>query len=81
MDGSIYKYKARLVIKDYKHTECLDYFDTYSPMMRINSVRMMLVIATLKNLEVHRMDVKIVFLNGELDEEIYIELLDCFSAP
>ena len=81
VDGSIDKSKTRLVIKGYKHTECLDYFDTYSPMMRINSIRMMLAIATLKNLEVRQMDVKIVFLNGELDEEIYIELLDCFSAP
>ena len=42
VDGSIDKYKTRLVIKGYKQTEGLDYFDTYSPMMRINSIKMVL---------------------------------------
>ena len=53
VDRSIDKYKARLVIKGYKQTEGLDYFDTYSPMTRINSIRMVLVIAALRNLEVY----------------------------
>ena len=69
VDGSIDKYKARLVIKGYKQTEGLDYFDTYSPITRINSIRMVLEIAALRNLEVHKMDVKIAFLNGDLEEE------------
>ena len=73
VDGSIDMYKARLVIKSYKQTEGLDYFDTYSPVMRINSIRMVLAIATLRNLEVHQMDVKTTFLNGDLEEEIYME--------
>ena len=64
-DWSIDKYKARLVIKGYRQTEGLDYFDTYSPVTRINSIRMVL-----SNLEVHQMDVKTAFLNGDLDEEI-----------
>ena len=72
-DGLIDKYKERLVIKGYRKTEGLDYFDTYSLVMRINSIRMVLVIAALKNLEVHQMDVKTTFLNGKLDEEIYME--------
>ena len=67
------KYKARLVTKDYKQTEDLYYFDTYSPVMRINCIRMVLAIATLRNLKVHQMDVKKTFLNGELNEEIYME--------
>ena len=50
VDGSINKYKARLVIKSYKQTECLDYFDTYSLVMIINSISMMIAIATLINL-------------------------------
>ena len=54
VDGSIDKYKARLVIKGYKQTEGLDFFfDTYSPITRINSIRMVLAIAALRNLEVH----------------------------
>ena len=63
VDGLIDKYKARLVIKGYKQTEGLDYFDTYSPVMRINSIRMVLAIDVLRNLEVHQMDVKTTFMN------------------
>ena len=72
-DGTIEKYKARLVIKGYKQKEGLDYFDTYSPVTRITSIRMILAIAALRNLEVHQMDVKTAFLNGDLEEEIYME--------
>ena len=66
------------MIKGYMQTEDLDYFDSYCPMTRINSIRMMLAIATLRNLEVHQMDVKTTFLNGELDEEIYMEQPESF---
>ena len=69
-DGTIEKYKARLVIKGYRQKEGLDYFDTFSPVSRITSIRMILAIAALRNLEVHQMDVKIAFLNGDHDEEI-----------
>ena len=80
VDGSIVKYKARLVIKGYKQTEGLNYFDTYYPVTRINSIRMMLAIAALRNLEVHQMDVKTTFLNGDLDDEIYMEQSEGFST-
>ena len=69
------------MIKGYRQTEGLDYFDTYSPVTRINSIRMVLAIAALKDLEVHQMDVKIAFLNGDLNEEIYMEQPEGFSAP
>ena len=62
--GSIDKYKARLVIKGYRQTEGLDYFDTYSPMTKINSIKMVLTIVALRYLEIYQMDVKTVFLNG-----------------
>ena len=73
VDGSIDKYKARLVIKGYKQTKGLDYFDTYSLVTRINSIRMVLPIDALRNLELHHMDAKTAFLNGDLEEEIYME--------
>ena len=50
VDGSIDKYKARLVIKGYKQTKGLDYFDTYFSITRINSIRMVLAIVALRNL-------------------------------
>ena len=66
------------MVKGYKQTKGLNYFDTYSPMTRINSIRMVPAIAELRNLEVHQMDVKTVFLNGDLDEEIYMKQPDGF---
>ena len=72
--------KQDFFIKGYKQTEGLDYFDTYPPMTRINFIRMVLAIAALRNLEVHQIDVKIAFLNGDLDEEIYMEQPKGFSA-
>ena len=52
--------------------EGLDYFDTYSPVTRITSIRMLIALAAVYRLEIHQMDVKTIFLNGELEEEIYI---------
>ena len=52
-DGSIDKYKSRLVIKGYKQKEGLDYFDTYSPVTRISSIRMLIAIVAIHNLEIH----------------------------
>ncbi|KAD2804053.1 hypothetical protein E3N88_37430 [Mikania micrantha] len=80
-DGSIDKYKARLVIKGFRQKEGVDYFDTYSPVTRITSIRLVLAIAALRNLEVHQMDVKTAFLNGDLEEEIYMEQPEGFSTP
>ncbi|KAK9100306.1 hypothetical protein Scep_023736 [Stephania cephalantha] len=72
-DGTIEKYKARLVAKGYRQKEGLDYFDTYSPVSRITSIRMLISIAALYDMEIHQMDVKTSFLNGELEEEIYMD--------
>nr|GEW07400.1 isochorismate synthase, chloroplastic [Tanacetum cinerariifolium] len=80
-DGTIDKYKARLVIKGYRQHEGLDYFDTYSPVTRITSIRMVLAIAALRILEVHQMDVKIAFLSGDLEEDIYMNQPEGFIAP
>ena len=80
-DGSIDKYKDILVIKGYKQKEGLDYFDTYSPVARISSIQMLIAIASIHNLEIHQMDVKTVFLNGDLDEEIYMKQPEGFIVP
>ncbi|GJZ24426.1 calcineurin B-like protein 4 [Tanacetum coccineum] len=77
----IAKHKARLVIKEFRQREGLDYIDTYSFVTRITSTRMVLAIAALRNLEVHLMDVKPTFLNGDLEEEIYMNQPQGFIAP
>ncbi|KAB2610477.1 DNA polymerase zeta catalytic subunit-like [Pyrus ussuriensis x Pyrus communis] len=72
-DGTIDKFKARLVAKGYRQKEGLDYFDTYSPVSCITSIRILIAIAVVYNFDIHQMDVKTTFLNGELDEKIYME--------
>ena len=57
-DGTIDKYKTRLVAKGYKQKQNVDYFDTYSPVTRIASIRILFVIASIYKLIVHQMDVK-----------------------
>ncbi|CAN6331738.1 unnamed protein product [Urochloa humidicola] len=69
-DGTIDKYKARLVTKGYTQKEGEDFFDTYSPVASMTTIRALLSLATLYGLIIHQMDV---FLNGELDEEIYMD--------
>ncbi|KAL0346535.1 UNVERIFIED_CONTAM: Retrovirus-related Pol polyprotein from transposon TNT 1-94 [Sesamum calycinum] len=80
-DGSIDKYKVRLIAKGFKQKEGLDFFDTYSPVTRITSIRVLIDVAALYDLEIHQMDVKTAFLNGELDEEIYMEQPEGFVVP
>jgi hypothetical protein len=72
-DGTTEKYKARLVAKGYSQKEGEDFFDTYSSIARMTTIRVLLSLVASYGLLVHQMDVKIAFLNGELDEKIYME--------
>jgi hypothetical protein len=77
-NGTIERYKARLVIKGYSQKEGEEFFDTYSPVARWTIIHVLLSLAASHGLLVHQMDVT--FINGELDEEIYIEQLVGFVA-
>src|SRR5262249_46094582 len=79
-DGSIDKYKARLVAKGFKQKEGIDYFDTYSPVARMTTIRVLVALASIYDLKIHQMDVKTAFLNGELEEEIYMDQPEGFVA-
>nr|GEV86959.1 zinc finger, CCHC-type [Tanacetum cinerariifolium] len=81
VDGSIDKYKARLVIQGFRQKEGIDFFDTYAPVARITTIRLLLALAAIHNLVIHQMDVKTAFLNGDLDEEIYIKQPEGFVMP
>jgi hypothetical protein len=70
--GTIDKYKAMLVAKGYTQKESEYLFDTYSPIARLTTIRVLLSLATSHGMLVHQMDVKMTFLNGELEEEIYM---------
>ena len=72
-DGSIEKYKARLVAKGFTQKQNIDYFDTFAPVTRISSIRVLIALASIHKLFIHQMDVKTAFLNGDLEEEIYME--------
>ena len=80
-DGSIQTFKARLVAKGFRQKEGIDYFDTYAPVARTTTIRVLFALASLHNLYVHQMDVKTTILNGDLDEEVYMEQPEGFVLP
>ena len=71
--GTLNTYKARVVAKGFRQEEEIDYFDTHAQVARITTARVLFALASLYNLYVHQMNVKTVFLNGDLDEEVYKE--------
>lgn len=78
-DGSIEKRKARLVAKGYTQIDGIDFQETFSPVARMSSIRMLLALAVEKGLVVHQMDVVTAFLNGKVDEELYMEVPENFQ--
>eukprot|EP01018_Ginkgo_biloba_P029061 Gb_03163 [translate_table: standard] len=72
-NGNVEKYKAPLVAKGFSQVEGVDYSETFAPVAKMNSIRLVLSLAVSHKWVVHQMDVKSAFLNDDLQEEIYME--------
>src|SRR3954468_20512582 len=71
-DGIVVRNKARLVAQGYTQIEGIDFGETYAPVARLESIRVMLAFANHNNILLYQMDVKSAFLNGEIEEEVYV---------
>nr|GEY65364.1 retrotransposon protein, putative, Ty1-copia subclass [Tanacetum cinerariifolium] len=81
MDGNVHTYKARLVAKGYTQTLGIDYEETFSPVADIRAIRILIAIVANYDYEIWQMDFKTAFLNGYLNEEVYMEQPKGFVNP
>ena len=72
-NGTIVRNKARLVAQGYNQEEGIDYEETFAPVARLESIRMLFAFACHKGFTLYQMDVKSAFLNGHILEEVYVE--------
>ena len=71
-NGSVQRHKARLVAKGFSQVQDIDFEDSYSPAARLETIRVFLSLAAQMKWQVYHLDVKFAFLNGEIQEEVYV---------
>nr|GEV49754.1 copia protein [Tanacetum cinerariifolium] len=79
--GGILKNKARLVARGYRQEKGIGFEESFAPVPRLEAIRIFLAYAAYMNMVVYQMDVKTAFLNGNLQEEVYVSQPDGFVDP
>ncbi|KAK9031968.1 hypothetical protein V6N11_056253 [Hibiscus sabdariffa] len=81
MDGNVQTYKGQLVAKGFRQIHGVDYDETFSPIAMFKSIRILLAVAAFHDYEIWQMDVKTAFLNGKLEEDVYMTQPEGFVTP
>ena len=77
-DGSLDKYKARLVAKGFQQTPGVDFFETFSPVVKASTIRIIFTLAVSRGWDIQQIDINNAFLNGDLHEEVFMSQSDGF---
>ena len=80
-DGQVIRNKACLVAQGYTQVEGVDFGETFAPVARLESIRITLAFANHHNIKLYQMDVKSAFLNGNIEEEVYVAQPPGFEDP